>query len=290
MTFSIVARGADGECWGVAAAAKFLAVGSAVPAAAAGVGAIATQAYANLGYRHDGLRLLRAGGEAEEVVRTLVAGDPDSGRRQVGVVDAAGRSRVHTGTGCQPWAGGRAGPDYAVAGNVLAGPQVVEAMVAAWTAGGPRSGSGSGPAEGAGGTLAERLLAVLRAGEAAGGDRRGRQSASMLVVCPGGRFGGADDVLVDLRVDDHPEPVDELARLLALNELHFGSPDPAALLPLEGELATEVRDLLAERGYRETELAESLTRWATIENFDARLVPGRLDPLILDQLRSPTAI
>ncbi|MGH8838578.1 MAG: DUF1028 domain-containing protein [Jiangellaceae bacterium] len=276
MTFSIVARSADGAAFGVAVASKFLAVGAAVPAAAAGVGAIATQAYANLAYRPEGMAQLREGRSASLTLETLVAADDKRETRQVGIVDVAGATATFTGSECNPWAGGVSGEGYAIQGNILTGPEVVAAMEDAWHA---------TPAED---PLARRLLAVLVAGDAAGGDRRGRQSAAMLVVTAEGGYGGGSDVLVDLRVDDHGAPVGELARLLDLHDLFFGKPDPDTLLDLSGELAIEVRRRLADLGHVDDELDAALAGWAGIENYEERLVPGRIDPLVLAKLREAT--
>ncbi|MGH8824824.1 MAG: DUF1028 domain-containing protein [Jiangellaceae bacterium] len=273
MTFSIVARSADGMSFGVAVASKFLAVGAAVPAAAAGVGAIATQAYANLAYRPEGMAQLREGRSASLTLETLVAADDQRETRQAGIVDVAGAAATFTGSECNPWAGGVSGEGYAIQGNILTGPAVVAAMEDAW-----HGSDAEAP-------LARRLLAVLQAGDAAGGDRRGRQSAAMLVVTPEGGYGGGSDVLVDLRVDDHPAPVGELARLLDLHDLYFGKPDPDTLLDLGGELGTEVRRLLAELGHVEDDLDAALAGWAGIENYEERLVPGKIDPLVLAKLR-----
>src|SRR5215210_1227059 len=270
MTFSIVGRsasGADGEgvSFGVAVASKFLAVGAAVPAAAADVGAIATQAWANLAYREDGLRLLTEGRSAAETVAELTAADGGRDQRQAGVVDRNGLAASFTGPGCHDWAGGRTGDGYAIQGNILTGPDVVDAMEAAWI--------------GSDGRLAERLVAALAAGDEAGGDRRGRQSAALLVVRRGGGYGGTSDVEVDLRVDDHAAPVPELRRLLDLHRLYFDPPDPESLLPLEGELAEEVRRRLASLGFSD------LDDWAGVENYEERMVAGQIDPLVLAKLR-----
>jgi uncharacterized Ntn-hydrolase superfamily protein len=273
MTFSIVARSADGLAFGVAVASKFLAVGAAVPAAEAGVGAIATQAYANLAYRSDGMAQLREGRSASLTLETLVAADDQRETRQAGIVDVAGAAATFTGSECNPWAGGVSGEGYAIQGNILTGPDVVAAMEDAWL-----GSDADAP-------LAERLLAVLRAGDVAGGDRRGRQSAAVLVVTPEGGYGGGSDVLVDLRVDDHTAPVDELARLLDLHDLYFGKPDPDTLLDLSGELAGEVRRRLADVGHIEDDLDAALAGWAGIENYEERLVPGKIDPLVLSKLR-----
>ncbi|KUL27932.1 DUF1028 domain-containing protein [Actinoplanes awajinensis] len=275
MTFSIVGRSADGAALGVAVASKFLGVGAAVPAALADVGAVATQSYANLAYRPQGLALLGTGVAAAEVVKALIAGDAGPvGHRQVGVVGTAGPGATFTGPDCHPWAGGAAGDGYAAQGNMLAGPAVVEDMAKQWL------GSASDS------RIAYRLLAALRAGDQAGGDRRGRQSAALLVVAKGQGYGGTSDVLVDLRVDDHPDPVGELGRLLELHTMYFDRPDPATLLPLTGELAAEVRRRLTDLGQHDADLDEALASWAGIENLEMRIVPAAIDPLVLTQLRA----
>ena len=275
MTFSIVAS--DGTASGVAVASKFLAVGAAVPAAAAGVGAIATQSYANLAYRPDGLRILREGRSAQETLDELTAADDKREQRQAGIVDAECRGATFTGSGCHPWAGGVAGRGYAIQGNILTGPDVVEAMHTAWLATEPEQ------------ALARRLLAALVAGDDAGGDKRGRQSAALLVVTPDGGYGGGCDVYVDLRVDDHARPVAELARLLDLHDIYFGKPDPEAALALESDLADEVRDRLRRLGHEHDDLEAALADWAGIENYEERMLPGRIDLLVLDQLRQKSS-
>lgn len=265
MTFSLVARSPDGSQWGVAVASKFLAVGAAVPAAQHGVGAVATQALANLAYRPDGLARLREGRTASEVLDALTAADPLREQRQAGVVDAAGGAATFTGSGCHGWAGGRTGAGWAAQGNLLTGPEVVDTLAAAY--------------EGTSGTLAVRLCSALLAADRAGGDRRGRQSAALLVVSQSGGYGGGSDVLVDLRVDDAEDPVRELSRLLDLHELYFGRPDPESLLPLVGDLEREVADRLARLGYADLEA------WAGVENYEERLVQGAIDPVVLGKLR-----
>jgi uncharacterized Ntn-hydrolase superfamily protein len=264
MTFSIVAR--YGPAFGVAVASKFLAVGALVPAADAGAGAVATQAAANLRYRPQGLALLRTGLQPADVVAALVAADRERTHRQAGVVGPEGPGATYTGEECLPWAGGRAGDGYAVQGNILTGPEVVEAMESAWL-------SSREP------SLDRRLIAALAAGDAAGGDRRGRQSAALYVVSPAAGYGGGSDIACDLRVDDHPDPVAELRRLLDVHELLFGTPEPGTLLELSGELEAEVQRLLAARGHT------SLDRWAGVENLENRLVPGKIDPVVLRWLR-----
>jgi uncharacterized Ntn-hydrolase superfamily protein len=276
MTFSIVAS--DGTAWGVAVASKFLGVGAAVPAAAAGVGAIATQSYANLAYRPDGLRMLREGKTAQETLDALTAADEQRETRQAGIVDGSCRAATFTGSECHAWAGGVTGEDddtaYAIQGNILTGPEVIDAMEEAWLASDDRA------------PLSRRLLAALTAGDEAGGDKRGRQSAALFVVTPDGGYGGGSDVLVDLRVDDHVSPIPELARLLDLHDIFFGKPDPDAALPLDGDLADEVRDRLAKLGFDNADLDAALNDWAGVENYEERMVPGRIDPLVLEQLRA----
>ncbi|WP_041832526.1 DUF1028 domain-containing protein [Actinoplanes sp. N902-109] len=271
MTFSIVARSADGTALGVAVASKFLGVGAAVPAALADVGAVATQSYANLAYRPQALALLGTGVAAPEAVAALLAGDAGPvDHRQVGVVGPAGPGATFTGAACHDWAGGAAGDGFAIQGNMLAGPQVVAEMQAAWLGNADQH------------RLAYRLLAALRAGDEAGGDRRGRQSAALLVVSKGMGYGGTSDVVVDLRVDDHPAPVTELTRLLEMHSLYFERPDPATLIALDGDVAEEVRARLAADG----DLDEALASWAGVENLEERVVPGFIDPLVLAHLRA----
>ncbi len=265
MTFSIVAR--SGSAFGIAVASRFLAVGSVVPGAEAGAGALATQAEANLRYRPQGLALLRSGLQPAEVVAGLVATDAGHAHRQLGVVGPQGPGATFTGEECMAWAGGKTGDGYAVQGNILTGPEVVEQMETAWL-------------KSADLDIDRRLLAALAAGDRAGGDRRGRQSAALHVVDPGAGYGGGGDVACDLRVDDHADPVAELARLLDIHERLFGTPDPDALLDLTGALAAEVDRRVAALGYG------SLAAWAGVENLENRLVPDRIDPLVLARLRA----
>jgi len=277
MTFSIVARSADGAFHGVAVASKFLGVGAAVPAAQADVGALATQSYANLAYRPQGLSLLATGVSAAGTVAGLTAADDGRTSRQLGVVGPTGDGATFTGDACHAWAGGVAGDGYAIQGNILTGPEVVAAMERAWHA------SAAEP------RLSRRLLAALRAGDEAGGDRRGRQSAALLVVARGQGYGGTSDVVADLRVDDHADPLAELARLLDLHTLYFDKPVPETLLDLTGELGDEVRGRLAGLGHPSADgpdgLDAALAGWAGIENLEERIVPGRVDPLVLARLR-----
>jgi uncharacterized Ntn-hydrolase superfamily protein len=272
MTFSIVARSPDASALGVAVASRFLGVGAAVPAALAGVGAVATQSLANLAYRPQALALLGTGVAAAQTVAGLIAADDGPvTQRQVGVVGMTGAGASHTGIDCFPWAGGVAGDGYAIQGNMLAGPQVIEAMEAAWRA-------SAGPLPG-------RLLAVLTAGDAAGGDRRGRQSAALLVVSPGRGYEGTSDVWCDLRVDDHTDPLKELFRLFDQHTFYFERPDPATLIPLTATVADEVRSRL---GVVTGDLDEALAAWGEVENLEMRMVPGAIDPLVLAHLRATT--
>jgi uncharacterized Ntn-hydrolase superfamily protein len=279
MTFSIVARSSDGLAHGVAVASKFLSVGAVVPAAEAGVGALATQSYANVAYRPQGLTLLRTQVGAADVVAGLTAADTGREQRQLGVVGRFGEGATFTGSACHSWAGGVSGDGYAIQGNILAGPQVVERMREAFLASEKSTLGDSATA------LARRLVAALQAGDEAGGDSRGRQSAALYVVAPGAGYGGTSDVAVDLRVDDHADPCAELGRLLQLHTLLFEKADPDTLLELSGPLADEVRTLLAQRGHTQNDLDAALADWAGIENLEERMTPGRIDPLVLDHLR-----
>ncbi|MEU4364625.1 DUF1028 domain-containing protein [Promicromonospora sp. NPDC023987] len=210
MTFSIVAHSPRETAWGVAVASRYLAVGAMVPAAGPDVGALATQAHTNMAHRERGLALLGAGETAERTLAALLADDPGRRRRQIGVVDRAGESAAWTGPECTGHAGHRSGAGYALQGNLLTGPEVLDAMQSAWT------DSGDVP-------LRRRLLNALAAGDQAGGDRRGRQSAALLVVGAGRAIGEGTHVQVDLRVDDAHAPVTELARLLDLNDDLIGT-------------------------------------------------------------------
>jgi uncharacterized Ntn-hydrolase superfamily protein len=280
VTFSILACDVSAGQMGVAVASKFLAVGAVVPWLEAGVGAVATQALANTRYGPDGLALMRGGASAEKALEAVIAADAGRDERQAGMVDASGGAATYTGRACMTWAGGRSGPGYAAQGNILTGAGVVDAIAERY--------------EEAGGILAERLLAALAAGDAAGGDRRGRQSAAIVVVMPGGGYGGNDDSLVNLRVDDHADPVRELRRLYGIHVLLTGSTPEDEKLPLRGALADEVRDLLERAGYPsdrgEDGLAAALRAFVATENLEARWWAGeRLDPVVLEHLRSRAA-
>jgi uncharacterized Ntn-hydrolase superfamily protein len=271
-TYSIVACDLTAGHWGVAVQSKFLGVGSIVPWAAARVGAVATQAYANPRYGPDGLALLREGLTAEETVGRLTAGDDGRDHRQVGVVDGEGRGATYTGSACMDWAGGLAGPGFAAQGNILVGAETVGALADTFTATEGRP-------------LAQRLLACLAAAQAAGGDRRGQQSAALLVVAQDGGYAGLCDTLVDLRVDDHAEPIAELTRIFALHDLLFGSTPREEWLPVDDSLRAEVADRLRTLGYH-GDLADAFDAWAGTQNLEER-VDGldRIDPVVLEELR-----
>ncbi len=263
MTFSIVARSADGQSWGVAVASKFLAVGSAVPAAVAGVGAIATQAEANVAYKGLALAHLDEGATASVALQRLIEEDDAREHRQVGIVDVDGNAATHTGHECFDWAGGVSEQGVAIQGNILTGPEVVEAMKAAWDA------SAAEP------DLARRLLAALVAGDEAGGDRRGRQSAALLVVREGAGYGGNDDVAVDLRVDDHATPIPELVRLLDLNDLYLTASTDEEKVPVDATLQVELDDMARRLGQAD------FHAWVGSENYEMRVSrPGDDGPWV----------
>src|SRR3954452_19661797 len=271
-TYSIAACDLDAGRWGVATQSKFLAVGSVVPWAQPGVGAVATQAYANPRYGPDGLALLREGATAEATVKALTEADEGRAHRQVGIVDAKGGSASFTGEECFDWAGGETGPCFAAQGNILVGEQTVTALAAAF------AGSEGRP-------LAERLLECLAAAQAAGGDRRGQQSAALLVVERDGGYASMSDVLVDLRVDDHAQPVAELARLYRLHDLLFGKTPRETWIDVDDTLATELRERLARLGY-DGELAAAFATWAGTENLEERIDGvDQIDPVVLAELR-----
>jgi uncharacterized Ntn-hydrolase superfamily protein len=271
VTYSIVGCDLEAGHWGVATQSKFLAVGSVVPWAEPHVGAIATQSYANPSYGPDGLRLLRDGLSAEDTVARLTEADEGRDQRQLGVVDAHGGAASFTGPGCHDWAGGRTGDCYAAQGNILVSGATVDALAETFEA-------TSGP-------LAERLLDCLDAAQAAGGDKRGQQSAALLVVERDGGYASLSDTLVDLRVDDHPRPLEELRRLFGLHDALFGRTPREQWLEVDEQLGTELRNRLAALGY-EGELGHAMRRWSGNENLEER-VDGieRIDPVVLRALR-----
>ena len=270
-TYSIAACDLDSVQWGVATQSKFLAVGSVVPWAEPRVGAIATQAYANPRYGTEGLSLLREGLSAEEVVGRLTAADEGRDQRQLGVVDREGRSASFTGAECLEWAGGRTGPCYAAQGNILVSAATVDAIAETF--------------ESSKGTLAERLLDCLDAAQAAGGDRRGQQSAALLVVEQDGGYAKLSDTIVELRVEDHELPLEELRRLYRLHEALFGETPRDEWLTVDDALANELRDRLAKLGY-DGELEDALNKWAGNANLEERVDgAAEIDPIVLEELR-----
>jgi uncharacterized Ntn-hydrolase superfamily protein len=270
-TYSIAACDLEAGQWGVATQSKFLAVGSVVPWAEPRVGAIATQAYANPRYGSEGLALLREGLTAEEAVDRLTSADQGRDHRQLGVVDGEGRSASFTGEECLDWAGGRTGPCYAAQGNILVSAATVDALAETFE-------SSSGP-------LADRLLDCLDAAQAAGGDRRGQQSAAILVVETDGGYAKLSDVVVELRVEDHERPLEELRRLYRLHHALFGETPREEWLTVDDSLADELRGRLAKLGY-EGDLEEAFNRWAGNVNLEER-VDGveEIDPVVLEELR-----
>jgi uncharacterized Ntn-hydrolase superfamily protein len=269
-TYSICACDIPAGQWGVATQSKFLAVGSVVPWAAPQVGAIATQSYANPRYGPDGLELLREGFSAEEVVERLTAADGDRALRQLGVVDGQGRAATYTGDECHAWAGGRIGTGYAAQGNILVSGATVDALAGTFEATDGRP-------------LAERLLDCLDAAEAAGGDSRGRQSAALLVVERDGGYARLSDTLVDLRVDDHTDPLVELRRIYRLHDLLFGTTPKQDWIAIDEALRAEIDDRLARVGHA------SLAAWAGVENLEERVEgDDAIDPVVLERLREAT--
>jgi uncharacterized Ntn-hydrolase superfamily protein len=266
-TYSICACDLAAGQWGVATQSKFLAVGSVVPWAAPEVGAVATQSYANPRYGPDGLALLRDGLSAEEVVQRLTAADEDREVRQLGVVDGEGRAATFTGSGCHAWAGGRTGDAYTAQGNILVSGATVDALATTFEA------SGGSP-------LVERLLDCLDAAEAAGGDRRGRQSAALLVVERDGGYAGLSDSLVDLRVDDHEDPLGELRRIHRIHDMLFGKTPREEWIAVDDALRAELDELLGRVGHG------TLAEWAGVENLEERVDgESEIDPVVLARLR-----
>ena len=268
MTYSIAAFDPDAAQWGVAVQSKFLSVGSVVPWAEPHVGAIATQAYANPRYGREGLAMLREGVAAEAVAERLTSADEGRAERQLGLVDARGGAASYTGEECLDWAGGRTGAGYAAQGNILVSAETVDALAETFERG------GSAP-------LAERLLDCLDAAQAAGGDRRGQQSASLLVVERNGGYAGLSDVVLDLRVDDHELPLAELRRLYGLHQELFGKTPRERWVTVDDALRAEIGERLARLGY------ERLEEWAGVENLEER-VEGEdaIDPVVLGKLRA----
>jgi uncharacterized Ntn-hydrolase superfamily protein len=279
-TFSIVAfHPATGDL-GVAVESKFLAVGAVVSFAQAGVGAVATQAWANTSYGPRALRMMKRGVNPKQIAEKLVARDQGREQRQFGLVDAQGRAFSYTGSECFEWAGGLVGKNFAAQGDILANDGVVEAMARTF--------------EASAGDLAERLLAALAAGQAAGGDRRGQESAALLVVRAKGGYGGFNDRFMDLRVDDHPAPIDALKRLLDLHRLYLNKSDPNDLIAIDANIARELQTLMKKRGFYagavngqwDDATRRAFREFAGVENLEERLQEGPfVDKVVLKFLR-----
>ncbi len=264
-TFSIVAYDPASGDLGVAVQSKFPNVRPVVPWAKAGVGAVATQSFANTSYGSRGLALLENGATPQQALDILTANDLDKESRQVGIVDFKGRSATFTGKNCFDWAGGMAGENFAVQGNILAGSQVVAELARAFKE--------------TSGTLAERLLAALEAGQAAGGDRRGMQSAALLVVRKNGGYGGYDDRFIDISVYDNPQPIAELRRLYNLHKLTFFRSEPQNLTKITPAIARELQQIMKERDFYKNEITgvfdeatkKALRDFMGWENYDERI-------------------
>jgi uncharacterized Ntn-hydrolase superfamily protein len=271
-TYSIVACDIEAGQWGVAVQSKFLAVGSVVPWAEPHVGAIATQSYANPRYGPEGLALLRDGRSAEEVIAALTSADAGRAERQVGVVDGSGRAATFTGEGCHEWAGGRTGNGYAAQGNILVSAATVDALAVTFESNAHLE-------------LAERLIECLAAAQAAGGDRRGQQSASLLIVQQDEGYAKLSDTVVDLRVDDHERPIAELRRLFSLHQELFGATPAEDWLEVDDALANELRERLGTLGYSDR-LDKAFADWAGAANLEERVNGvSRVDPIVLEALR-----
>lgn len=278
-TFSIVGHDPQAQEWGIAVASKFLAVGSVVPFAVAGVGAIATQSYANTTFGPAGLALMSAKYSAQDTLNGLLGADSDREQRQVGLVDATGRAATFTGAECYDWAGGLTGTNFAAQGNILAGPEVVDALASSF--------------EASNGALVDRLIDALAAGQAAGGDKRGQQSAAILVVRAGGGYAGFNDRYVDLRVDDHATPIDQLKRLLALHKLYMVETVEEDLVPLDESRTRQLQGILLRAGLREgpidggydTGTREAFRQLVGTENLEGRWREDEtIDPIVLNYL------
>jgi len=274
VTFSIVACDLEEQSWGVAVASKFPAVGAVVPWAQAEVGAVATQSFANISFGPRGLALMATGLSAQETLDRLLEDDPDKELRQVGLVDAKGGSATYSGTGCFTWAGGVSGKGYAIQGNILASGNVVPAMEALFLK--------------TQGSLPTRLHAALLAGDRAGGDKRGRQSAAIYVVKPKSGYGGYLDRWLDYRVDDHEDPVPRLGELLELHELHFGKSPEEDRVEINGNVQEQITEILTRQGYLKDgkEFSEAFNEFIGNENFEERAnsQAGWIDTAVLKYL------
>lgn len=282
-TFSIVAYDKDEDAWGVAVASKFLAAAAVVSWAQAGVGAVATQAFAKISFAPDGLKMMAEGVSAEQTLAKLLADDPDREHRQVGLVDKNGGVAAHTGLECFDWAGHLIGESFTCQGNILTGGNTLEAMAEVY-----RSTQGE---------LADRLVAALLAGDTVGGDSRGKQAAGVLVVKPNGGYGGDNDRYLDLRVDDDPDPVNKLAQLVQMHHLFFGANKPEDSLKIDAPLATELHGILQKLGFYEgvidspwdDESIDAFWAFCGNENLEERWTPDEnpdtIDKVVLNYIR-----
>jgi uncharacterized Ntn-hydrolase superfamily protein len=279
-TFSIVAYDPQEPAWGIAVASKFPAVGAVVPWAKANAGAIATQSYANTTYGPLGLKYMEDGLNASKTLDLLLKDDAERDLRQVGMVDARGEAVTFTGENCYAWAGGKTGEHFAIQGNILTGPETIEAMAQAFL-----TFEGDFP---------ERLLNALLAGDRAGGDRRGRQSAALYVVKPKGGYGGFNDRWIDYRMDDHIDPVPQLSGLLKLHRLYFGKSPEDEELPIGGKIAETLQEIMKLQGYYtgsvhgnyDKATKQALQRFIGNENFEDRtdIKAGKIDKPVFDYL------
>jgi uncharacterized Ntn-hydrolase superfamily protein len=278
-TFSIVACDIKQQAWGIAVASKFPAVGAVVPWARTKAGAVATQSFANTSFGPRGLEMMASGTSAEETLSSLLAHDHEREQRQVGLVDAKGNSATFTGKSCVEWAGGVNGPGYAIQGNILTGAEVINSMEHAFLE--------------TKGELPERLFAALEAGNRAGGDRRGKQSAALYVAKPKAGYGGHNDRWMDYRVDDHLNPISRLGELLELHHLYFGKSPKSTRVKLEGTAVKEIQRIMKGLGYYTPTNGEydDATRQAFgafigNENFEERADPkaGWIDGPVLEYI------
>jgi uncharacterized Ntn-hydrolase superfamily protein len=280
-TFSIVAYDAGENAWGIAVASKFLAVGAVVPWARVGAGAVATQSYANTSYGPAGLDLMESGLSAGETLSRLLNADPQSDHRQVGLVDAQGHAATFTGSACHAWAGGLTGEGFAIQGNILTGEEVVQKMAGAFR-------------ESHGKHIMWRLYDALLAGDRSGGDRRGRQSAAILIVKPKGGYEGFNDIWVNYRVDDHSDPVHRLGELLELHDLYFGKSPESERVELSGQPLRLLQEIMIDLGYYhgpthgqyDPPTCTALESFIGNENFEERtdIAKGLIDQPVIDYL------
>ncbi|MGD6967694.1 DUF1028 domain-containing protein [Rossellomorea vietnamensis] len=273
MTFSIVGFDPKEKEWGIAVQSKFIGVGAVVPFARAGAGAVATQSYANTAYGPQALQLMEEGKTAEEALELIIKDDPERHLRQVGLIDAQGNAATFTGEGCYDWAGGMTGEHFAAQGNILVDQRTVEAMAETFAE--------------TEGTLAERLLKALDAGQEAGGDSRGKQSAAIYVVKEAGGYGGFNDRLIDLRVDDHGDPIKELIRIFNLHQLYFAPSKPERIVPVDGAVQEELKAELERHGYMKADktVSQALRDYLHTENFEMREHEGSIDLDVLEFMK-----